>query len=82
MRAAEACPNAQACTRMRHGFDAAPVVELHRDVDAASAGRRANLCMPVLPLEIARFRQRRGEPQDIGGVERARSLACVTPGAT
>ena len=67
---------------MGHGFDPAPVVELHRNFDAASAGWRANLCMTVLPLEIARFRQRRGEPQDICGVEGRVHWACVTPDAT
>ena len=50
-------------------FDPRRSVELHRNLDAASAGWRANLRMTILPLEIARFRQRRGEPQDIGGVE-------------
>src|SRR5215218_4273155 len=55
---------------LRDRLDPPVTIELHRQANATSAGRRTNLRASVLALQLARVGQRGGEPQDLRRIER------------
>src|SRR6185295_4828706 len=89
MGAAAAMPLDQRCRRLaesaglnlhRDALDAAVTVELYGHADAAAASRRADFGGTILAIEVVRFAQRCGKPENFSRIEwLAHSLRHVVP---
>src|SRR4051812_20704200 len=68
----ECCRRLPECAGMdlhRQAIDPAIIVELNGKANAASARRRTNFRLAVMPIERMRFLERGRETQDLGRVE-------------